>query len=137
CRPAQRRCGWTSRKGSPGPVRCARCWSGWPTKHGRRDNDLRPTRGKCKGERIMNSLDQLVLMVWLALAASAGFCAPSSAQAGELAATSARIAALGQAGKYSEATALAQRQLESIEKARVPVDRDVAGALNNLALLYS
>jgi len=85
----------------------------------------------------MNSLDRLVLIVWLALAACAGFCAPSSAQAGELAATSARIAALGQAGKYSEATVLAQRQLESIEKTRGPVDRDVAGALNNLALLYS
>ena len=32
---------------------------------------------------------------------------------------------------------MAQRQLESIEKTRGPVDRDVAGALNNLALLYS
>ena len=85
----------------------------------------------------MNSLHRLALTVWLTLAAGLGFCAPSSAQAGELAATSARIAALGQADKYSEATALAQRQLESIEKARGPVDRDVAGALNNLALLYS
>ncbi len=85
----------------------------------------------------MNSLHRLVLTAWLMLAADTGFCAPSSAQAGELAATSARIAALGQAGKYSEATAMAQRQLESIEKTRGPVDRDVAGALNNLALLYS
>jgi len=61
--------------------------------------------------------------------------APSSA--GEVAATSAGIAELSRAGKYSEATVLAQRRLESLEKTRGPFDRDVAGALNNLALLYS
>jgi CHAT domain-containing protein/Tfp pilus assembly protein PilF len=83
----------------------------------------------------MKSGNRLVLMAWLVLAASAVMTAPSSA--GEVAATSARIAELSRAGKYSEATALAQRQLESLEKTRGPFDRDVAGALNNLALLYS
>lgn len=84
----------------------------------------------------MKSGHRLALTVWLALIAGAGFPAPPSAQTGELAATSARIAELGRAGKYSEATALAQQPLESLEKTRGPVDRDVAGALNNLAELY-
>ena len=83
----------------------------------------------------MKSGNRLALMLWLALAASAGLPAPSSA--GEVAATSARIAELSRAGKYSEASVLAQRQLENLEKIRGPLDRDVAGALNNLALLYS
>jgi hypothetical protein len=55
----------------------------------------------------MKSGNRLVLMAWLALAASAGLAAPSSA--GEVAAISARIAELSRAGKYSEATVLAQR----------------------------
>ncbi len=73
---------------------------------------------------------RLFLTAWLTLFAAA----PSLA--GELAATSAKIEELSRAGKYSEATALAQRQLEGLEKTRGPFDRDVAGALNNLALLY-
>jgi hypothetical protein len=77
---------------------------------------------------------RLALLLWLALPGSAGFMARSSA--GEVAATSARIVELSRAGKYSEALPLAQRQLDSLEKARGPVDRDVAGALNNLAQLY-
>jgi tetratricopeptide (TPR) repeat protein len=40
------------------------------------------------------------------------------------------------AGKYSEAIPLARRLLADMEKAHGPVDRDVAAALNNLALLY-
>ena len=79
-------------------------------------------------------VDRIALEMWLALAADAGVSAPSFA--GELAATSAKIEELSRAGKYFEATVLAQRQLESLEKARGPVDRDVAGALNNLAQLY-
>jgi hypothetical protein len=50
-------------------------------------------------------------MAWLALDASAGLAAPSSA--GEVAATSARIAEFSRAGKYSEATVLAQRSTSS------------------------
>jgi CHAT domain-containing protein/Tfp pilus assembly protein PilF len=83
----------------------------------------------------MKSGKRLVLIGWV-LAASTGFSPPSSAQKGDVAATSAKIAELGRAGKYSEATTLAQGQLESLEKSRGPFDRDVAGALNNLALLY-
>ena len=56
----------------------------------------------------MKSGNRLVLMAWLVLAASAGMTAPS--RAGEVAATSARIAELSRAGKYSEATVLAERQ---------------------------
>jgi len=81
----------------------------------------------------MKSGNRLALTLWLALV---GFGEPPPAQSGELAATSARVAALGRAGKYSEATALAQRQLEGLEKTRGPFDRDVAGAMNNLAQLY-
>jgi hypothetical protein len=55
----------------------------------------------------MKSGNRLVLMAWLALAASAGLASPSSAD--EVPATSARIAELSRAGKYSEATVLAQR----------------------------
>src|SRR5271169_4154236 len=81
----------------------------------------------------MNSSQRLALTICLALAATAGIVAPSFA--GELAAASAKIEELSRAGKYSEATALARRQLEGLETARGPLDRDVAGALNNLALL--
>jgi CHAT domain-containing protein/tetratricopeptide (TPR) repeat protein len=77
---------------------------------------------------------RLILLLGLVLSGNAGVMAPSSA--GEVAATSVRIAELSRAGKYSEALPLAQRQLESLEKTRCPADRDVAGALNNLAQLY-
>jgi CHAT domain-containing protein len=82
----------------------------------------------------MKSGYRLALLAWLALLGNAGCIAPSSA--GEVAATSARINELSRAGKYSEALSLAQRQLESLEKTRGPVDRDIAGAMNNLAQLY-
>lgn len=77
----------------------------------------------------MKSGNRLALMVGLALAMNAGLGAPSSAQKGE-------VAALSRAGKYSEAIPLAQGQLESLEKKYGPFNGDVAGALNNLALLY-
>src|ERR1700675_2849083 len=76
-------------------------------------------------------------MVGVALAMSACLGAPSSAQKGEVVALSAKIAGLSRAGKYSEAVPLAQGQLESLEKKYGPFNVDVAGALNNLALLYS
>jgi tetratricopeptide (TPR) repeat protein len=84
----------------------------------------------------MKSGNRWALMVALALGMSAGLCAPSLAQKGEVAATSAKIAELGRAGKYAEAIPLAQGQLESLEKKYGPINSDVAGALNNLALLY-
>jgi Tetratricopeptide repeat len=52
-------------------------------------------------------------------------------------ALSAKIAGLSRAGKYAEAIPLAQGQLESLEKKYGPFNGDVAGALNNLALLYA
>ena len=85
----------------------------------------------------MKSGNQWVLMVALALGISAGPSAPSLAQKGEVAATSARIVELSRAGKYAEAIPLAQGQLESLEKKYGPFNSDVAGALNNLALLYA
>src|SRR5258708_12233616 len=84
----------------------------------------------------MKSRNRLVLMVWLTLVASTCLSVPSSAQKNEVAALSARIAELSRAGKYAEAIPLAQRQLESLEKANGPFNRDVAAALNNLPLLY-
>jgi CHAT domain-containing protein len=83
----------------------------------------------------MKSGNRLVLTLWLALFASICLTAPLSAQG--VAARGAHIEELSRAGKYSEAIALAQRLLVDMEKAHGPVDRDVAGALNNLALLYS
>jgi CHAT domain-containing protein len=82
----------------------------------------------------MKSQNRFGLMLWLALVISACFTAPSFA--GEVAALSAKIAELSRAGKYSEALPLAQGQLESLEKKYGPFNSDVAGALNNLALLY-
>ncbi len=85
---------------------------------------------------MMKSSNRWHFALWLALIASAGLGTPSSAQNGETAALSAKITELSRAGKYAEATTLAQRQLETLEKTRGPDDRDVAGALNNLAELY-
>ena len=84
----------------------------------------------------MKSHHRWLLALCLAFTTSACFSAPSSAQKGDLAAVSAKIAELSRAGKYAEAEALAQRQLESLEKSRGAFDRDVAAALNNLAELY-
>jgi CHAT domain-containing protein/Tfp pilus assembly protein PilF len=75
---------------------------------------------------------RLALMLGLALAASTGLVAPSLAQG--LAVQSARINALGDAGKYSEAIPLAEAMLANLEKG-APT-RNLAGAMNNLAQLY-
>src|SRR5258708_7140203 len=83
----------------------------------------------------MKSGNRLVLTMGLALFASICLTAPSSARG--VAARGAHIEELSRAGKYSEAIPLAQQLLADMEKAHGPVDRDVAGALNNLALLYS
>jgi CHAT domain-containing protein/Tfp pilus assembly protein PilF len=83
----------------------------------------------------MKSGNRLVLTLWLALFASICLTAPLSAQG--VAARGAHIEELSRTGKYSEAIALAQQLLADMEKAHGPVDRDVAGAVNNLALLYS
>ncbi len=81
---------------------------------------------------IRESSRRLALMVCLTLAASAGLVAPSFAQG--LAAQSAKINALGDAGKYSEAIPLAEAMLANLEKG-APT-KDLAGAMNNLAQLY-
>jgi CHAT domain-containing protein/Tfp pilus assembly protein PilF len=73
---------------------------------------------------------RLALRACLALALSAGLVAPSLAQG--LAAQSARINALGDAGKYSEAIPLAEAMLANLG---APT-RNLAGAMNNLAQLY-
>jgi CHAT domain-containing protein/Tfp pilus assembly protein PilF len=83
----------------------------------------------------MKSGNRLALTMWLALIASVCLTAPSSAQG--VAARGAHIEELSRAGRYSEAIPLARQLLADMEKAHGPVDRDVAGALNNLALLYS
>lgn len=49
---------------------------------------------------------------------------------------SARINELSRAGKYAEAVALAQGQVESLEKKHGPAHRDVGAALNNPAQLH-
>jgi len=72
------------------------------------------------------------LLVYLAFAAGACLATPSTAQG--LAAQSAKIAELERAGKYAEAIPLAQAMLANQEKG--PPNRDLAGALNNLARLY-
>lgn len=84
----------------------------------------------------MKSGNRLALMTGLALIASACLGTSCFAQKSDTAALSARIAELGRAGKYSEAIPLAQRQVADLEKSSGPVNRDLAGALNNLALLY-
>src|SRR5260370_20524805 len=83
----------------------------------------------------MKSGNRLFLTLWLALFAS--ICLTSQLSAQGVAARGAHIEELSRAGKYSEAIPLAQQLLVDMEKAHGPVDRDVAGALNNLALLYS
>jgi CHAT domain-containing protein/Tfp pilus assembly protein PilF len=75
--------------------------------------------------------NRLVFALGLALAVNVSLDAPSWAG---LAADSARINALGAAGKYSEAIPLAEAMLANQEKG--PPTKDLAGALNNLAQLY-
>jgi CHAT domain-containing protein len=84
----------------------------------------------------MKSGTRWFLTVWLALIAWAWFGAPCFAQKSDARALSAQISELSRAGKTSEAIPAAQRLLANMEKAHGPVDRDVAAALNNLALLY-
>jgi CHAT domain-containing protein/Tfp pilus assembly protein PilF len=79
----------------------------------------------------MKSSNRLALTLCLALAGNVSLVAPSSAG---LAADSARIDALGAAGKYSEAIPLAEAMLTKVEKG--PPSKNLAGALNNLAQLY-
>jgi CHAT domain-containing protein/Tfp pilus assembly protein PilF len=82
----------------------------------------------------MKSRNRFAFSLWLALAATTCLTAPSLAQSA--AARSAQIAELSKAGKYSEAIPLAQKLLADMEKTYGPVHRDVAGALNNLGMLY-
>lgn len=74
---------------------------------------------------------RLAQVTALGLALAALPAAPGHAQNGDLAAQSARINALRSAGKYSEALPLAQAMVASLEK--TTNNRDLAGALNNLA----
>jgi tetratricopeptide (TPR) repeat protein len=81
----------------------------------------------------MKSRHRLIFSVCLALLSGTCLSAPSLAQKGDVAALSAKINELGRAGKYAEAVALAQAQVESLEKKYGPAHRDVGAALNNLA----
>ena len=81
----------------------------------------------------MKSRHRLIFSVCLALLSGTCLSAPSLAQKGDVAALSAKINELGRAGKYAEAVALAQGQVESLEKKFGPAHRDVGAALNNLA----
>src|SRR5258707_12720512 len=80
---------------------------------------------------MMKFSNRLHLVLWLALIASAGFSAPSSAQKGETAALSAPIAEISPAGKKFQATTLAQRQPEKHVKSNGPHEHHVAHALTN------
>jgi CHAT domain-containing protein/Tfp pilus assembly protein PilF len=85
----------------------------------------------CLASMIMKVRDRLALLC-VAVATIACSATPSLGQG--LAAQSAKITALGQAGKYSEAIPLAEAMVANLEKS--PTSRDLAGALNNLAQLY-
>src|ERR1043166_3507079 len=80
----------------------------------------------------MTTRIRVALMACLELASSAGLSAPSLAQG--LAAQSAKISALGDAGRYSEAIPLAEAMLANLEKG-APT-RNLAGAMNNRAHFY-
>lgn len=75
---------------------------------------------------------RLMLVACVALATSTILPERSSAEG--LGARSARINALGAAGKYSEAIPLAEAMLADLETGRPT--KDLAGAMNNLAQLY-
>ena len=81
----------------------------------------------------MTSRNRLVLMLSLALAGAAFVGTPSVAQG--LSAQSGKIIQLTRAGKYAEALPLAQAMVAQLEKG--PPNRDLAGAINNLAQVYS
>src|SRR4029453_16419075 len=84
----------------------------------------------------MKSRHRLIFSVCLALLSGTCLSTPLLAQKGDVAALSAKINELGRAGKYTEAVALAQSQVESLEKRIGPAHRDVGAALNNLAQAY-
>ncbi len=74
------------------------------------------------------------LLLGLALATSACLVTPALAQS--ISAQTEKIIELDRAGKFSEAMTLAQKTLADAEKARGPIHRDVAAALNNLGQVY-
>jgi CHAT domain-containing protein/Tfp pilus assembly protein PilF len=84
----------------------------------------------------MKSGNRLVLTLSVALVVGTCLGASSSAQKIDITTRSAAIAELSRAGKYSQAIPLAQQLLADLEKARGSSDADVAGAMNNLAMLY-
>jgi CHAT domain-containing protein len=84
----------------------------------------------------MKSRNRLVFSLCLALLSTTCLDATSWAQTGGTTALTAKINELSRAGKYAEAVALAQGQVESLEKKFGPAHRDVGAALNNLAQLY-
>ena len=84
----------------------------------------------------MTPRNRLIFTVCLALLSGTWLSAPSLAQKSEAAALSAKINELGRAGKYAEAMALAQGQVETLEKKYGPTHRDVGAAINNLAQLH-
>ncbi|WP_027552099.1 CHAT domain-containing tetratricopeptide repeat protein [Bradyrhizobium sp. Cp5.3] len=79
--------------------------------------------------------NRLALVAGLTLAAGALLSTTAFAQNGGLAAQSARINQLNQAGKYSEALPLAQAMVASLEKS--DNGRELAAALNNLGQVYA
>lgn len=85
----------------------------------------------------MKSHSRLIFSVCLALLSGTCLSAPSMAQKGDAAALSVKIRDLGRAGKYAEAVALAQQQVESLEKKHGPAHRDVGSALSNLGYAYA
>jgi CHAT domain-containing protein/Tfp pilus assembly protein PilF len=80
----------------------------------------------------MTSRNHLLLMLCLALAGGAFVGTPSFAQG--LFAQSGKVIQLMRAGKYAEALPLAQAMVAQLEKG--PPNRDLAGAINNLAQVY-
>lgn len=80
----------------------------------------------------MKKRKRLAMTICVALAAGLGIGTQSLAEG--LEAQSARVNALGAAGKYSEAIPLAEAMVANLEKG--PPSRDLAGAINNLAQLY-
>lgn len=69
---------------------------------------------------------RLVFTLWLAVLSSTCLSASSSAQNGDAAAVSAKINELSRAGKCAGAVALAQAQVESLERKYGPDNRDIA-----------
>jgi CHAT domain-containing protein/Tfp pilus assembly protein PilF len=80
---------------------------------------------------LMKSQHRLAL---LSLIFAHGLWFGTAARAESLSAQSARIIQLERAGKYAEALPLAQAMVTALDKG--PPNRDLAGALNNLAQIY-